>query len=506
MENVAVIVVDAYFAKLRVASVEPNNYFIIKDEEIDTVKLGLDIEKDHFLKKPQIEATIQTLKNFKKICDIHNVTKTYAYALFTEANRPKNLLSFFDEVFTVTGFKFDLISDEYRNTVIYRGVLNTMDAPKGVILNVEPESIHIVHYNRRNILHQETLNFGPITLLNMFPTENYAFEAQCKEFANYIETQMKSLSWVNELEPETTIVGVGSYFVDMAKMVKKLKKHPVEIDNNYTFEAKDLQSIFDQLKALGMDKTKKIRGVNESRADVFITATQTILQIMQQFQLNNVLVSTYGIIEGVLFENIIPSVLDKPISDVLGYSLTRENAYYAAENSKHNEQVYNLCMLLFKQLRVLHKLPRGYIKILRVASYLHDAGERINYHQHAKLSFGAIMGADIYGLTHREQVLSAFVASLHQGGDIVLADWLKYKDLVTDEDLDAVRKLGVILRIAEAFDRTRSNAIVDINCDILGDSVIMKTETTQDNGFEIKKALEASKDFERFFKKKIEIL
>lgn len=506
MENVAVIVVDSYFAKLRIASVDPNNYFIIKDEEIDAVKLGLNVEKDHFLKKPQIEATITTLKNFKKICDIHKVTKTYAYALFNEGNRPKNLISFFDEVFTVTGFKFELVTDEYHNTSIYRGILNTMDAPKGVIIDVEPETIHIIHYNRRNILHQETLNFGPITLLNTYPTEQFGFDEQCRKFIEYITEQMKQLTWIAELEPETVVVGVGSYFIDMARMVKKLKKHPVEIDNNYVFEVTDLQTIFQQLKSLGMDKTKKIRGVNESRADVFITAIMVIEQIMKQMSLTSVLVSNYGLTEGVLFENVLPAVLDKPISDVLGYSLMRENLYYAAENSKHNEQVYNLCMLLFKQLRVLHKLPRGYIKILRVASYMHDAGERINFNQHAKLSFAAIMGADIYGLTHREQVLSAFVASLHQGGDIALTDWIKYKDLVTEEDLDAVRKLGVILRIAEAFDRTRSNAIVDINCDILGDSVIMKTETTQDNSFEIKKAFEASKDFERFFKKKIEIL
>ena len=78
--------------------------------------------------------------------------------------------------------------------------------------------------------------------------------------------------------------------------------------------------------------------------------------------------------------------------------------------------------------------------------------------------------------------------------------------MLVDEDIDAVRKLGVILRLAEAFDRTKKNAIVDINCDILGDSVIMKTMTEGDNSFEIQKALECSKDFEKYFHKKLEIL
>ena len=80
------------------------------------------------------------------------------------------------------------------------------------------------------------------------------------------------------------------------------------------------------------------------------------------------------------------------------------------------------------------------------------------------------------------------------------------KDLFEEEDADAVYKLGAILRMAEAFDKTRTSAIVDISCDILGDSVIMKTIAVSDNSFEIEKALEGSKEFEKYFHKKLEIL
>ena len=60
--------------------------------------------------------------------------------------------------------------------------------------------------------------------------------------------------------------------------------------------------------------------------------------------------------------------------------------------------------------------------------------------------------------------------------------------------------------MAEAFDRTKNSVIVDLNCDILGDSVIMKTIAVGNNSYEISKAGECSKDFEKNFNKKIEIL
>ena len=75
-----------------------------------------------------------------------------------------------------------------------------------------------------------------------------------------------------------------------------------------------------------------------------------------------------------------------------------------------------------------------------------------------------------------------------------------------EEDLAAVMKLSVILRIAESLDRSMSGGRKSINCDVLGDSVIMKTEAEGDCTLEIKDALGALGEFKRAFKKNLEIL
>ena len=80
---------------------------------------------------------------------------------------------------------------------------------------------------------------------------------------------------------------------------------------------------------------------------------------------------------------------------------------------------------------------------------------------------------------------------------------MKNNGILTVEDIDATKKLGVILRLAECFDRTKNSVIVDINCDILGDSVIMKTEVDGDATLEINSALEIGVDFRKIFKKYI---
>ena len=87
-----------------------------------------------------------------------------------------------------------------------------------------------------------------------------------------------------------------------------------------------------------------------------------------------------------------------------------------------------------------------------------------------------------------------------------MAEWQKYKDIVTEEDLDAVKKIGVLLRIAESLDRTHCGVVKGLNCDVLGDSVIMKTELGGDAALELRDAENASMEFKRAFKKNLEVL
>ena len=137
---------------------------------------------------------------------------------------------------------------------------------------------------------------------------------------------------------------------------------------------------------------------------------------------------------------------------------------------------------------------------------MHDCGKRIKYYNHAKNSFDIIINSDIQGVTQREIALAAFVCASQDSNDFNLADWIKYKDVLLEEDLAAVKKLAIIVRIAEALDKTHRNMVQDVSCDVLGDSVIMKTIVTGDASIEIREALKASLDFKKAYGKNLEVL
>jgi exopolyphosphatase/guanosine-5'-triphosphate,3'-diphosphate pyrophosphatase len=284
-----------------------------------------------------------------------------------------------------------------------------------------------------------------------------------------------------------------------------MRKYPLSIIHNYVVKDEDFDHVYDLLKGLDLDRKKKIKGLSSGRADIFPSALAAISAFKKYMNLGNIIVSGSGLRTGIMFNYAVPMTVDKPISDVLTYSLNTITDFYGLDQ-KHIDHVVGLSVQLFKQLRVLHKFPRQYLKILKVAANLYDTGKKVAFYNYEKHSAYVTMNSNLYGLSHRDIVLASFVSASTAIDDINQYEWAKCKELVTDEDVDVVRKMGIMLRIASCLDRSLSGVVKGINCDILGDSVIMKTEIDGDATLEIASALEVGADFRKIFKKNLEIL
>lgn len=504
MEKIAVIDLGSNTARLVLANILPNGHFVIFDELKESVRLGQDMDRDGFLKPSRVAQAVKTLKMFRKLCDSYNVDKVYAFAT-NAVRRAKNQRSFIEEINTVCGFKFKVLTEEEEALHIYHGVINSLDIPKAVIMDISGSSLQLIHYNRRNVFNRENLPFGTITLSDLFNDPGLKPEEQAKQIETYVFEQLQKISWLKELDPDVQFVGVGGSFRNLARIVKRIKRYPLDMIHNFNVGRDDFNSVYDMVKVLEPEKRSKIKGLNSERADIFVAALASVKGFLENTGFENIVISGAGIREGIMFNHAVPSTIEKPLSDVMGFSANTLMSYYNV-NIPHAEQVCNLSIQLYKQLRVLHKLPRQYVKVLRIAALLHDSGSGIKFYDRYRHSFYFILNSNLYGVSHRDLVLAAFVAQGTRRDEFSVQEWSKYKDLLREEDLIAVMRLSVILRIAESLDRSMTGAVKTINCDVLGDSVIMKTEVDGDASLEIKDAMSAGAEFARAFRKNLEIL
>ena len=503
MERIAVIDLGSNSARLVIADIMPSGHFVVVDELKETVRLGQDMERDGFLKPARVAQAVKTLKMFRKMCDSNKVEKFYPIAT-NAVRRAKNQKSFLEEINAVCGFKFKVLTEEEEAMHIYRGVINSLDVPRGIIVDISGSSTQLIHYNRRNVLNRENLPFGTITLSDLFNDPNITAAEQARSVEAFVTEQFGRISWLKELEPDVQLVGVGGTFRNLAKISRIIKRYPVEMIHNYNVATSDFDIVYDKVTSREADKRTKIRGLSVERADIFVSALACIKGFLACTEFENIVVSCSGIREGIMFAHAVPTTLEKPITDVLGHSIMTQMLYYGV-NIPHAEHVCNLSIQLYKQLRVLHKLPRQYVKVLRIAALLHDAGLKVKFYNHNKHSYYFIMNSNLYGVSHRDIILASFVAR-HQSYDDFKLDWARYAEMLREEDLMAVMKLSVILRIAESLDRAQSGAVKTLNCDVLGDSVIMKTQVEGDCSLEIKNALTVGADFAKAYRKNLEIL
>ncbi len=503
MEKVALIDLGSNTARLVIYDILDGGFFVVSEERREAVRLG-ETEADGSLKQTRIMQAIATLKSFKEICTIKNVDRILAVAT-AAVRRAANQKTFLSDVYNATGIRVTVVSEEEEAHYVYQGVINTMEIPRGLIMEIGGGSTKFVYYNRRTILHTHIFEFGAVTLTNMFVSADKTPEQCSDDMVAYVKQQFEQVDWFKEVDPDTQLIGVGGSCRNLARIIRKVKKYPLDMVHNYNMNVEDFDYVYNMIRTLDLDKKRRIKGLSSARADVFPSALAVIKAFVDYMGFTSIVASGSGLREGVMFNYIVPQTLEKPISDVLGYSLNCF-ARHMNVDIAHADQTFNLCVQLFKQLRVLHKFPRAYVKVLRVCAILHDIGKTFKFYNNSKHTSYMILNSNLYGISHKDIVLAAMVTDVNNKEGQSLTDWAKYSCILSSEDVEAVRKLSVILRLAIALDYGMRGAVTELSCDVLGDSVIMKTELNGDASLEMNATNVVAMDFKKVFKKNLEIL
>lgn len=504
LKKVAVIELGTLQVKLTIVKAMDNETFEIVNQKIDALRIASDLYEDWLIKPSRTQELIVILKNYKAYCQAEDAQQIECVASCEYADA-KNRSSFVEELYTQCGFKFKILDKDEQIGYNYTAVANTIDSSKGLIVSLEGNKTQFLNYNRRSVLATQSIDFGSCNLAESCSDSKLSPQEYCEKMAKKFARELDDVEWLKDIDAETQLIGTGSIFLSLGKLSRKLKKYPYEKEHNYILSRQDFYDVYDFVKVLDINKTKKIKGISSDRADVLASGLSAIKAIVDKTKCETIAISENGLSMGIIFNLVSPVTLEKPISDILGYSLSKNTEAYN-NYSENTNTVYNLAMLLYKQLRVLHKLPRQFLKVLRVTATMHDCGKRISVLNYQKNGFDIVLKSDLYGLSHKEQILSAFAVASQKSEDFSPAEFVKYRELITEEEINAAKKLGIIVRMASALDAFNKNRVKDISCDILGDSVILKTIVDTPVEMEIREALKCEVDFFRAFKKRLEIL
>ncbi len=493
MENIAFITLDDKKLRLLIIQSRNGRYRILEQIE-NSYDLTNDILKECLFSPKSKSDILKILNIYRYTIETFKVSKMVAYAAKIVV-KARNYRGFLDEIYTNTGMNFLIANDDEVVKNVYSACMVRMDTSKGYIINVGAYDTHIIKFNRRNVVDFDTIPYGHSNL----SSEDVPFA----EKVAMVKKELKKCPLVKAFDDDA-VLGCGSAFIDIARIAKKLTRYPIDIDNNFDLSKEALDKVADFVGSLDAQKIKKIKGMGADGRESIDGGLAILTAIYDLFKSKDITICSASMLEGVVLANLV-GVANEKYSDLLQNSL---DAYYEfkKEGMAINTQVYEMAILLFKQLKVVHKLPRAYVKPLKIASYMYDCGKFISFNDNHKHAYYAILNSNIAGASQKDILLGALACSCQTLDNFNLAEVMKYKDILSEEDVDAIRKIGMLVNLAVSLNASRKNVINDIVCDILGDSIIMKTVVNADPSFEIIESMKMADDFRRTFKKSLQVI
>jgi len=442
---------------------------LARDKEI--VRLGSGSTDMKYIHE---EAMVRGLSVLKRFSDLAKTYGAPVRAVATSAVREAlNRDEFIRRVRIETGINVEIASGIEEARLIHLGVLQALPVIRKriLLLDIGGGSTEILIAKGRRIFYSNSIKLGAVRLMQrFFPSETLNRKA-VSECRKYVRGMLAPIVREVKSYPFDIVIGTSGTIMNLANILRARRSKNIDASlNGFRITAGDLYDVADEIlgKPVSADRLR-IAGLDPKRADIIPAGAILTSSIFKEFDLQELVISDFGLREGALFDSI-EKLHPKKSADPL-HDLRFQSAVHLAERcryeKKHSHQVTRLALSLFMQTQRLHNLGEEEREFLESAALLHETGLFVSHDSHHRHSYYLIRNAELAGFTENEKAVIANVARYHR------KSYPKFKhegfSTLSSEDRDVVSKLASILRIADGLDRSHSSAVDHLNVRIMGE-------------------------------------
>jgi CHAD domain-containing protein len=171
------------------------------------------------------------------------------------------------------------------------------------------------------------------------------------------------------------------------------------------------------------------------------------------------------------------------------------------EGTGHSEHVTRLALMLFDELRPLHKLSDRSRFLLECGGLLHDIGMKYGKKGHPQRGAGMIFSDEGFPFDLYERGVIGLLALWHRGQ--VQPESSGYFQIFSPDQQKNTLVLAALLRIADGLDSTHQGSISSVSCTITPGEVLCVGTASADVETEKERALMKADLFVKIFEKTI---
>lgn len=340
--------------------------------------------------------------------------------------------TFCDQVERETGIRLYVIDGLEEARLSAQGVLLGWPGADGLMCDIGGSSMELAEIHQGKVGKRVTSDLGPLKLAGV--------KGGKKGLKRQIKTTMEDLATQIGTRPKRLYL-VGGSWRAIARIDMLRRDYPLTVLHEYRMTPKGLGTTLAWIDETDLDEVRAHTGTSAARTALVPVAAQVLKRLVRTFRPQEIAVSSYGIREGLLYEQMPARLRERD-------PLIEACRFYEQKDARvpgFGRSLYSFIRPLFNSMSAER------LRIVKAACLLHDVSWRAHPDYRHEVTFEAATRANLGGLTHQERVFLG-VALLHRYK--ANRDDCHFRDIFTilpDKELAKAEVLGKAMRFGAMF-------------------------------------------------------
>jgi exopolyphosphatase/guanosine-5'-triphosphate,3'-diphosphate pyrophosphatase len=300
--RIAVIDIGSNSFHLIIAYIDEDGKIQILKRERKVLRLNF-TDQSNRISEEAIYKAVTLLNSFNGIAKHYNAEiKAVATSAVREA---ENKTEFLQQIYNETKINIDVIDGKKEAELIYSGISQAVNINNQAVLCIDigGGSTELIIGENKQIELLESLNLGAVRLTQMFFQNSIVNKENIEKCKNYIESKLSKV--VLQIKKYNTdfVIGTSGTINSIALIKSAMENKELTRNelNGFSFSMQDLATIQKRiLSAKNIDEIKKIKGIEEKRADVIPAGVILLTTIFEILEIKSITISNFALKEGII--------------------------------------------------------------------------------------------------------------------------------------------------------------------------------------------------------------
>ncbi|GGC03936.1 exopolyphosphatase [Marivita lacus] len=336
---------------------------------------------------------LQALKRFQALAQGMNLPplSVVATAAVREAEDGPDFL---EDVLRETGLRIWVIGGDEEARLSAQGVLLGWPGSYGLVCDIGGSSMELAEISGGRVGRRISSNLGPLKLRDL--------KGGQKGRDQYIKDVMAKLA--THMGPQRDrLFLVGGSWRAIARIDMHRRNYPLHVLHEYRMDKKAVNQTVKFIKSCDLEELRQACGVSNARMELVPYAVDVLKRLVQTFKPKDIAISSYGIREGLLYEQMPQELRDRdPLIEACRFAEAKD-----ARLPGFGKKLFRFVTPLFSGA------DPARMRLIKAACLLHDVSWRAHPDYRAETCFDNATRANLGGLKHAERVFLG-LALLHR--------------------------------------------------------------------------------------------